>query len=86
MSNLKISELRSAGSELFHDSESFLNELTDQQEIDSVLGGFHIPFSKLTITVPKTFPFKTFPFKTPPTTTFPIKSCFPPIIRTRKPH
>ena len=70
MSKIKISELHSAGSELFHDSESFLNELTDEQEIDSVLGGFQIPFSKRTIPFPiKTFPIKTFP-----------------IIRTRRPR
>ncbi|AOY84126.1 hypothetical protein BJP36_33590 [Moorena producens JHB] len=76
MSNIKISELRSAGSELFHDSESFLNELTDEQEIDSVLGGFRIhPFSKRTITFPKTFPSKTFPIH-------PFPTCFPRTIRT----
>ncbi len=74
MSKIKISELHAAGSELFHDSESFLNELTDEQEIDSVLGGFRIhPFSKRPITLLiKTFPTKTFPIKT-----FPI-------IRTRR--
>jgi len=38
MASIKISELRPAGSELFQDSESFLNELNDQQEL-SVLGG-----------------------------------------------
>ncbi|WP_424099575.1 hypothetical protein [Moorena producens] len=81
MSNLKISELRSAGSELFHDSESFLNELTDEQEIDSVLGGFRIhPFSKRTIPFPiKTFPIKTFPIH-------PFPTCFPRTIRTRRPR
>ncbi|NEO71589.1 hypothetical protein [Moorena sp. SIO3H5] len=84
MSKIKISELHAAGSELFHDSESFLNELTDEQEIDSVLGGFHIPFSKRTIPFSKTFPIKTFPIKTFPIKTFPIKTF--PIIRTRIPR
>ncbi|NEQ87056.1 MAG: hypothetical protein F6K26_45595 [Moorea sp. SIO2I5] len=40
MSSIKIAELRPAGSELFQDSESFLHELSDGQEIDKVLGGF----------------------------------------------
>lgn len=31
MSTIKIFDLRPAGSELFHDSESFLNELTEEQ-------------------------------------------------------
>ncbi|NEO13640.1 MULTISPECIES: hypothetical protein [unclassified Moorena] len=39
MSTIKIAELRPAGSELFQDSESFLNELSDGQEMDMVLGG-----------------------------------------------
>lgn len=39
MSSIKIVELRPAGSELFQDSESFLNELSDGQEMDMVLGG-----------------------------------------------
>ncbi|AOX03663.1 hypothetical protein BJP34_33335 [Moorena producens PAL-8-15-08-1] len=39
MSSIKIAELRPAGSELFQDSESFLNELSDGQEMDMVLGG-----------------------------------------------
>ncbi|WP_017314966.1 hypothetical protein [Mastigocladopsis repens] len=37
MANIKISELRPAGAELFQDSESFLNELNDQEM--SVFGG-----------------------------------------------
>ena len=37
MAVIKISELRPAGSELFQDSESFLNELNDQEM--STLGG-----------------------------------------------
>jgi hypothetical protein len=31
MASITISELRPVGSELFQDSESFLNELTDQE-------------------------------------------------------
>ncbi len=31
MASIKISELRPAGSELFQDSESFLNELSDRE-------------------------------------------------------
>lgn len=85
MSKIKISELHAAGSELFHDSESFLNEITDEQEIDSVLGGFHIQFSKRSITFPiKTFPTKIFPTKIFPIKTFPIKTF--PIIRKRRPR
>jgi hypothetical protein len=38
MANITISDLRSAGSDLFADSESFLQELTEQ-EIGGVLGG-----------------------------------------------
>ena len=38
MAVIKISELRPAGSELFQDSESFLNELNDQEM--SVSGGY----------------------------------------------
>ena len=30
MANIKIHDLRPTGSELFHDSETFLNELTDE--------------------------------------------------------
>ncbi|NEO73672.1 hypothetical protein [Moorena sp. SIO3H5] len=46
MSTIKIAELRPAGSELFQDSESFLNELSDGQEMNMVLGGFSgFPFS-----------------------------------------
>lgn len=36
MANIKLSELNATGSELFLDSESFLNELTD---FDSISGG-----------------------------------------------
>ncbi|MGK7917557.1 MAG: hypothetical protein AB4038_18765 [Prochloraceae cyanobacterium] len=38
MTQLKLSELSSAGSELFQDSESFLEELSDR-ELDFVTGG-----------------------------------------------
>jgi hypothetical protein len=33
MANIKISELRPAGSELFQDSESFLNELNEREMV-----------------------------------------------------
>jgi hypothetical protein len=36
MANITLSELHAAGSELFQDSESFLNELS---EVDSINGG-----------------------------------------------
>ena len=38
MSEIKLSELRPAGSELLQDSESFLNELNDR-ELENVAGG-----------------------------------------------
>ena len=38
MASIKISELCPAGYELFQDSESFLNELSDDRELDSVEG------------------------------------------------
>jgi hypothetical protein len=38
MANMTISDLRPAGSDLFADSENFLQELTEQ-EIGNVLGG-----------------------------------------------
>ena len=38
MASIKISELRPAGSELFQDSESFLNELSER-EMGSLEGG-----------------------------------------------
>ena len=38
MSTIKISELHPAGYDLFQDSESFLNELTERQ-LKSVVGG-----------------------------------------------
>ncbi|MBW4555679.1 MAG: hypothetical protein KME59_07035 [Trichormus sp. ATA11-4-KO1] len=36
MAKIALSELHATGSELFHDSESFLNELSD---VDSISGG-----------------------------------------------
>ena len=38
MASITISELRPAGSELFQDSESFLNELNDQEML-GIAGG-----------------------------------------------
>jgi hypothetical protein len=39
MASIIISDLERAGANLFRDSESFLNELTEQ-EVGDVLGGF----------------------------------------------
>jgi hypothetical protein len=36
MANINLSELQNAGTELFQDSESFLNEL---QDVDAISGG-----------------------------------------------
>jgi hypothetical protein len=47
MSHINISELKPIGSDLFYDSESFLNELTDE-DITSVAGGMVI--SQVTVT------------------------------------
>jgi hypothetical protein len=53
MSNITISELRPAGSELFQDSESFLNELTDREMLEIEGGGisrvFWTTFSAFTL-------------------------------------
>lgn len=38
MASIKIVDLRPAGSELFQDEESFLNEL-GKHELDSMIGG-----------------------------------------------
>ncbi|KYC41265.1 hypothetical protein WA1_22640 [Scytonema hofmannii PCC 7110] len=38
MANINISDLNSAGSELFHDSETFLDQLTEREILD-VQGG-----------------------------------------------
>ncbi|MBD2292463.1 hypothetical protein H6G06_02945 [Anabaena sphaerica FACHB-251] len=40
MASIKLSELQATGSELFQDSESFLNEMSDVNSI-SVYGGHH---------------------------------------------
>ncbi|MBD2387184.1 hypothetical protein [Cylindrospermum sp. FACHB-282] len=45
MANITISELRPAGYDLLHDSESFLNELA-AQEIQNVVGGHSYSASK----------------------------------------
>lgn len=47
MANIKISELRPAGSELFQDSESFLNELNDQATSVVFGGGGDINISQV---------------------------------------
>ncbi|MBC5796205.1 hypothetical protein H5968_13875 [Sphaerospermopsis sp. LEGE 00249] len=39
MASIKLSELQVAGSELFQDSESFLNEMSDANSI-AVYGGY----------------------------------------------
>lgn len=39
MANIAISDLRPIGANLFQDSESFLNDLTEEEGAD-VLGGF----------------------------------------------
>jgi hypothetical protein len=39
MANITISELRPAGADLFSDSESYLNDLNDN-ELDNVAGGW----------------------------------------------
>ncbi|MDZ7960240.1 MAG: hypothetical protein RMY34_20545 [Aulosira sp. DedQUE10] len=41
MASIKISELRPAGSELFQDSESFLNELNEKEISTAVGGGYY---------------------------------------------
>ncbi len=40
MASIKVSELRPTGSELFQDSESFLNELNDR-DTTGVVGGLN---------------------------------------------
>ncbi|MBE9006232.1 hypothetical protein IQ259_14495 [Fortiea sp. LEGE XX443] len=44
MANITLTELHVAGSELFQDSESFLNEMTD---VDAISGGYYGGFSNL---------------------------------------
>lgn len=48
MATIKVSQLCPAGSELFQDSESFLNELTDRK-IDAVVGGDITSVAGLTV-------------------------------------
>ncbi|AFZ55756.1 MULTISPECIES: hypothetical protein [Anabaena] len=38
MASIKLSELQATGSELFQDSESFLNEMSD---VNSIYGGYY---------------------------------------------
>jgi hypothetical protein len=38
MASIKLSELQATGSELFQDSESFLNDMSD---VNSIYGGSH---------------------------------------------
>ncbi len=38
MASIKLTELRPVGSELFHDSESFINELNDHEMPTSLTG------------------------------------------------
>ena len=40
MANIVISELRSAGSELFQDSESYLTDLNEQEMMNTLGGGW----------------------------------------------
>ncbi|MDZ8109386.1 MAG: hypothetical protein RM338_27675 [Nostoc sp. DedQUE12a] len=49
MATIKIDDLSPAGSELFQDSESFLNELTDEEL--GVNGGLRIASVTVTVTV-----------------------------------
>ena len=42
MANITISDIRLAGFDLFQDSESFLNELTNQEVGDVLGGGWHL--------------------------------------------
>lgn len=44
MANITLSELNVAGTELFQDSESFLNELND---VDAIAGGYDDYFSNM---------------------------------------
>lgn len=54
MAEIKLSELRPAGSELLQDTESFLNELSDR-ELENVVGGFNI----FSVVSPANFPVET---------------------------
>jgi len=48
MASISISELRPSGAELFQDSESFLNDLTDVESVQ-VFGGRLIVTSRVLI-------------------------------------
>ena len=48
MASIKLDQLQSTGSELFQDSESFLNDMSDINSI-SVLGGFGSTVSDMSI-------------------------------------
>ncbi|OUL37310.1 hypothetical protein BV372_02625 [Nostoc sp. T09] len=48
MAVIKISELRPAGSELFQDSESFLNELNEKEALSLVGGAYTVVGVSLT--------------------------------------
>ncbi len=48
MSNIEIHELSSSGSELFEDSESFLDELSDE-ETTALTGGRRLAYSVVSI-------------------------------------
>ncbi|MDJ0732603.1 MAG: hypothetical protein QNJ47_00725 [Nostocaceae cyanobacterium] len=43
MANIKINELNPVGAELFLDSDSFLNELSESEEIINIHGGLTSP-------------------------------------------
>ena len=44
MAAIKINDLRPVGSELFNDSESFLQELSTE-DINEILGGWYFKFA-----------------------------------------
>jgi hypothetical protein len=54
MASIKIHDLRPAGSELFNDSESFLNELSEG-EISTVEGGLISLTLTYSVTVTRTY-------------------------------
>jgi hypothetical protein len=67
MANVKISELRPVGYELFQDAENFLNELSDR-EMENIEGA-HKTIHTTSI---QTNTIKTYPTKTNPILTLPI--------------
>lgn len=50
MASIKINNLQPAGTDLFHDSESYLNELNNQ-ELDVISGGSTITWTIVPIIV-----------------------------------